>query len=205
MKLGFFTAFRDMHRYYIRSCEELGIPYEVIDLIGPNWLEEVMNSDCDGFLCRPPSKYQERKSMFDERLYTISNFLGKKIYPSYDELFIYENKKMMSYWLKINNFPHAETKVFYDKKQFMKFLDEEDLSVVIKTNIGSTAKGWRLLKNKAEARFIADMTFGKGSTKVAPDYTKQYTGKIFRVPAIDTIQKHFLIVQKFEKIKWDCA
>jgi glutathione synthase/RimK-type ligase-like ATP-grasp enzyme len=141
--------------------------------------------------------------MFDEKLYTIVAFLGRKIYPSYDELFIYENKKMMSYWLQVHDIPHVKTEVFYEKKRFLQFLEKSALPIVIKTNIGSTAKGVEIVRNRAKARFIADMTFGKGSTKLAPGYTKQCTGKILSVPAIGTLQRHFLIVQTFEKIKWE--
>ena len=78
-KLGIFKSFCNEYKYYVRSCKDLNIEHEVIDIIADNWLERIESSDCDGFLCRPPSKYQERKSMFDERLWIVENQLKKKI------------------------------------------------------------------------------------------------------------------------------
>jgi len=203
MKLGIFTSFRDMHKYYVKSCEELGIEYEIIDIIGPDWLTNVLSSDCDGYLCRPPSAFQERKTLFDERLYIINKLIGKPIYPSYNELYIYENKRMMSYWLELNNFPHAPTSVFYEKNSFLKFLESATLPLVMKSNIGSTSKGVRIVKSKNTAKRIAGLVFGWGSPKLAVGYTSQLTGKIIPFPAIGTLQKHYLLVQGFEKIKWE--
>ncbi|MBN2830025.1 MAG: hypothetical protein JXR56_06875, partial [Candidatus Cloacimonetes bacterium] len=200
MKLGIFTAFSEMHKYYVKSCEELGIDYEVVDIIGPDWLENVLNSKCDGFLCRPPSKFQERKSMFDEKLYIISKYLKKPIYPSYDELFIYENKRMMSYWLDLNGFPHTPTKVFYEKEKFLEFLKSAELPIVLKNNIGSTSKGVRIVKDKVTAKRIAGLVFGWSNNKLAFGYTSQMTGKVIPFPALGTMQKHYLLVQKFETI-----
>lgn len=203
MKLGIFTAFRDMHKYYVKSCEELEIEYEVIDIIGPDWLNNVLSSDCDGYLCRPPSAFQERKSLFDERLYIINKLIGKRIYPSYDELLIYENKRMMSYWLELNKFPHVTTKVFYKREDFFDFLNNTSMPIVIKSNIGSTSKGVRIIKDKNTAKRIAGLIYGWGSPKLSIGYTSQMTGKIFPFPALGTLQKHYMIVQQFEKIKWE--
>jgi len=203
MKLGIFTAFRDMHKYYIKSCDEIGIDYEVIDIIGPDWLSNVLSSNCDGYLCRPPSEFQERKSMFDERLYIINKLMGKSIYPSYEELCIYENKRMMSYWLELNHFPHAPTRVFYSKKAFLNWLNDADLPIVLKNNIGSTSKGVRIIKDKGIAKTIAGLVFGWGNAKLAIGYTSQMTGKILPFPALGTMQKHYLIVQNFERIRWE--
>ncbi len=203
IKLGVFTAFRNMHKYYIKSCEELGIKYEVIDIIGDNWLEEVLNSDCDGFLCRPPSKFQERKSMFDERLYLVNKWLNKPIYPSYDELLIYENKKMMSYFFKIHNIPHTKTNIFYRKKDCLEFIKNTNFPLVFKTNIGSTAKGVKIVKSKLAAKVITNKVFGLLNSKLSRGYTPQTTGKIIPFSAVGSNQKHYLIFQDFEKIKWE--
>ncbi|PID29639.1 MAG: hypothetical protein CR982_02320 [Candidatus Cloacimonadota bacterium] len=203
MKLGIFTAFRNMHKYYVKSCEELGIEYELIDIIGNNWLDEVKNSNCDGFLCRPPSKFQERKSMFDERLYIINKWLNKPIYPSYDELFIYENKKMMSYFFKIRDIPHVKTNIFYRKEDCLDFINSCNFPQVFKTNIGSTSKGVKIIKSKFEAKMIAQKVFGMFGSKLSKGYTPQTTGKIIPVNAIGSRQKHYIIFQDFEKIKWE--
>ncbi len=204
MKLGIFTSFDKYTKNYIRSCEELGVDFELIDIIAPNWLTSINKSNCDGFLCRPPSKFFERKSMFDERLYILNKILKKPIYPSYDELFIYENKRLMSYWLDLYNFPKADTYVFYRKRDFKKFIEEyEDFPIVIKSNTGSTSKGVRIVKTKRAANKIANRAFGLFEPKLARGYTSITTGKIISLPSWGSREKHFVLAQKFEKIKWE--
>jgi glutathione synthase/RimK-type ligase-like ATP-grasp enzyme len=204
MKLGILTAFRDLHTYYARACEELSIEYELIDIIGDDWQHAIEESDCDGFLCRPPSKFQERKALFDERLYIINRIMRRPIYPSYDELLLYENKRLTSYWLKLHGIPHPETHVFYRKQDFLEYLKErENYPLVLKSNVGSAAKGVRIVRSRTMARHIANMLFGVGSTKLALGYTSQKTGRLLRFPALGTLEKHFVIVQKFEKIRWE--
>jgi len=142
--------------------------------------------------------------MFDERLYIINKVMNRPIYPSYDELLIYENKRMTSYWLKLNGIPHPETHVFYRKKDFLEFLRQNDgYPIVVKSNIGSTAKGVRIVRSRLEARHIAHMLFGVANTKLAVGYTSQKTGRLLRFPALGTLEKHFVIVQKYEMIKWE--
>jgi len=204
IKLGIFKGFDKYYKHYIDSCEELNIDYEVIDLLASNWMEQVQKSDCDGFLCRPPSKFQERKSMFDERLYVINKMMNRPIYPSYDELFIYENKRMMSYWLKLHNFPHPETHVFYRRGDALAFIKQyKDYPLVFKSNVGSTAKGVTIVKSKWHARRIIFKTFGLFTTKLASGYTSVKTGKVIPWTAYGTRERHFVIAQKFEKIKWE--
>ncbi len=203
MKLGIFTAFRDMHKYYIKSCEELEIDYEIIDIIADDWMEQIQKSNCDGFLCRPPSKFNERKTLFDERLYIITNWIRKPIYPSFDELFIYENKRMMAYWLELNQFPHAKTYIFYRKKDFIDYIN--NLAVypfVFKMNTGTSSKGVKIIKNKLQAKYIANSIFGIANPKLTLGYTPETTG-VLKFPALGTIQKHFVLIQEYHKIKWE--
>ena len=203
MKLGIFTAFRNLHKNYIRSCEELGVDYEIVDIIGPDWLKDVMNSDCDGFLCRPPSKFEERNRLFDERLYFINKLLKRPIYPSYEELLIYENKRFTSYWLEINNYPRPKTWVFYRKTDYLNYLKNATFPFVIKLNTGSTAKGVKIVKSRFWAKRIADLTFGIKNDKLAVGYSAQKTGKIIPFPAFGTFQRHHLIVQEYHNIRWE--
>ncbi|HOV15988.1 MAG TPA: hypothetical protein PLF50_00565 [Candidatus Cloacimonadota bacterium] len=203
MKLGIFNSFYDQHMFYVQACEKLGVDYQIIDIISPKWIDNILQSDCDGYLCRPPTTYQDRKTMFDERLYIINKILLKPIYPSYDELYIYENKRMMYYWLELNNFPHPDTEIFYFKKDFYDYLKNAEMPLVIKSNIGSTSKGVTIVKSKTKAKIIAELTFGWPNPKFSLGYTAQKTGKIIPFPAIGTLQRHYLIVQKFEKIKWE--
>jgi len=204
LKFAILKAFDNYHKYYVRACEELKIDFNVVDFIAPDWMNQVTSKKYDGFLCRPPSKFQERKTMFDERLYILNKLMGCPIYPTYEELFLYENKRMMSYWLDLYHFPHPETKVFYLKQDFLKFLlTEAAYPFVVKSNIGSTSKGVKIVYNQIQARRLANRYFGLISPKLVKGYTAITTGKFIPFASLGSREKHFMIVQKFEKIKWE--
>ena len=203
MKIGILTSLNKSYHHFETVCKELKIDYELISIASADWLDNIRNSDCDGFICRPSSTYQERKAMWDEKLYVINKLMGKMIYPSYEELFIYENKKMMSYWLKLNNLPHADTFVFYSKKEYRDFIKKAEFPMVFKTNIGASAKGVQIVKNRRQAASIGAKAFGVFGSKMSLGYTPQKTGKLLRLPAFGVSQRHFVILQKHINVKWE--
>lgn len=204
LKLAILKAFDNYHKYYIRACEELKIDFDVVDFIAPDWMDRISRINYDGFLCRPPSKFQERKTMFDERLFILNKLMGKRIYPTYEELFLYENKRLTSYWLDLHKFPHPETKVFYLKQDFHNFLrTKAEYPFVVKSNIGSTAKGVKIVYNQWQARRLAYRYFGLIHPKLVKGYTAITTGRIIPFVSLGSREKHFMIIQKFEKINWE--
>ena len=112
---------------------------------------------------------------------------------------------MMHYWLKTNQFPHAETHIFYRKKDFYKFIDEyNDFPLIYKSNIGAQSTGVKLLKSKWIAKRVGRKIFGIfGSSSLTKGYTPATSGKFIPVEAVGARERHVLMVQKFEKIKWE--
>ena len=49
MKLGIFNKFNGMEENYIKACADLGIQYEVVNIITTEWLDNIKKSNCDGF------------------------------------------------------------------------------------------------------------------------------------------------------------
>lgn len=205
IKFGILKGFCGEYRYYARSCEHLNFDYEIIDFTAPDWMERIRNSGCRGFLCRPPSKVQERKAMFDERLFIMTRHMGKLVYPSYEELLIYENKRLAQYWLEAHGFPHPETFVFYRKRDLNRFLENyRDFPLIYKTNIGAKSSGVKVLKTASRAKRVGRKIFGIFPT---PSLTRGYTpvrsGRILRVPAPGVRERHVMLLQKFEGIRWE--
>lgn len=198
-----FDAFTESTKLYAEGCEEIGVEYEIIDFTSPDWIELVNKSDCDGFLVRPPCNIQERKSVFDERLYFLNKVLKKPIFPSFDELFIYENKRNMATWLEIFGVPHAKTKIFVLKEDALNYINNSEYPLVFKTNIGAASSGVTMVKSKKQAKKIINNVFGiKPSLALGNFYfLKKFGLKI--LPNIGEAQKHYLIVQEFRKIKWE--
>ncbi|PLY14354.1 MAG: hypothetical protein C0628_04335 [Sulfurimonas sp.] len=204
MKLGILTDYYEHYKLYEKSCIELNINYVIIDFLSSKWLENIKNNlDCDGYLARPTHDYQEHNDVYMERLYFLSFDLNKPIYPSYNELRIYENKRNMASWLEIHGFPHAKTKVFLDKNEAIQHIENAKYPIVIKSNIGAGATGVEIVKDKKRALKITNNTFGKYYQLFSlgnPQKRKKFG---LNIPVYGNAQKHVMLVQEFHPIKWE--
>ncbi|MCF8229073.1 MAG: hypothetical protein K9G58_08830 [Bacteroidales bacterium] len=203
LKLGILKAFADEYQNYVRACEQLDINYEVIDILYPGWVDQIKNSSCDGFLCHPPNDIMETKAIYDEKLYLINKVLQKPIYPSYESLMIYENKRNLINWLQAKEFPHPESWIFARRKDAKNFFKTADFPMVFKTSIGSAATGVDIIKSRNRAGWIADQVFGRVHPAMAMGRLK-FGGRLkLPMPLFGRMQKHYLIVQKFYELKWE--
>jgi len=160
--IGIVKEFCHMHLAYVAACRDLGVSYKVVDISGPDWLEEVEQSGCDAFLARPSGMASIWKQMYDERLRVIALDLGKTVFPSYDSLWFYESKRRMHYWLKAHGVPHPKTWIFYDLKQALDFVEGAVLPIVYKSDFGSGASGVRIFRDRTALRRHVKQCFKKG-------------------------------------------
>jgi glutathione synthase/RimK-type ligase-like ATP-grasp enzyme len=147
------------------ACEKKGIDYDVIDLTASNWLEKILASQSDFFLLRPAGRLEHYKILYDERLYILCETLGLKTFPFYNECRIYENKRLLSYYLKARNIPHPQTRVFYSKEEANEFIDDSTMPVVAKTSIGASGSGVQIIKDKDQAKKYIKTAFSAKGVK----------------------------------------
>ncbi len=166
----------DDHTFWIEACMkyEEKIEYRIVNLVKNNWLDEIQSLPFDVLLSKPGGLVANYKQLYDERIFILSNILGYKIFPSPMEIFIYENKRFLSYWLKANNIPHPLTNVFYDQKEALDYISGFEFPLVAKTNIGASGSGVKILRNKTEAqKYIKETFSGKGSPqRSGPNFEK---------------------------------
>ena len=202
IKIGILTSFDNTYEKYARACRDLKVDHEVVDVLVPEWVENVKKSHCTGFLARPSSDFEVRKSIFDERLYFINKVMDYPIYPSWEELYLYENKRAVSHWLEIHDFPRPRTRVFVRKKDALAYLKECDYPVVFKASTGSAAKLVNIVKSYRQAKGIVTKIFGR----IHPVFSRGYNGYSFHgipLPAGGANQRHYAIIQEYHQIKWE--
>lgn len=160
--LGIVKEFTQYHKHYIRACREMGVSYRLMDLSRNDWMDSFSQSICDCFLIWPSASLAVWKEMFDERLYCLVKEMGKNIYPSLDEILLYENKRRVSYFLAAHQIPHPATRVFYDESEALAFIQNSDLPLILKTNTGASASGVFILENRPQAERYIRQAFSKG-------------------------------------------
>ncbi len=205
MKLGILKSFKELDplvESYEQACKSLSVDYVILDLLAEDWIENIRNAKIDGLLIRAKGNFQEHKTLFDERLRIINYDLRIPIYPSYNELFLYENKRMYAYWLQAHWFPYPSTHVFYNKSEAKQFIRKAKFPLVFKTNGGASSSGVSIIKSKRKALYYINRIFG-----INPYFS---LGKIpwtrkwkIPIPKIGMAQKHYAIIQDYISIKWE--
>jgi glutathione synthase/RimK-type ligase-like ATP-grasp enzyme len=158
----------DDHVLWVKACEDnkKSIEYRIVNLTASNWLEEIRKEPFDILLAKPGGLTAPFKQLYDERVYILGKVLFYNIFPSPEEIFIYENKRFLSYWLKANNIPHPATFVFYNRNEAMEFAESCLYPLVAKANIGASGSGVIILHTKKEADDYIKHTFSaKGAPK----------------------------------------
>ncbi|CAI1052005.1 TPA: ATP-grasp domain-containing protein [Serratia fonticola] len=186
----------------IAACDENNVNYKVIDFLSHDWLNSCTD-DIDGYLIRPTCRYQEHKSIFDERAYFINKLLKKPTYPSFDELYSYENKRNMHLFLMGVNAPHPKTFVFMDKKNANYFLENTNYPIVMKSNIGSAGVSVKVIKKYSEAKGYLRKIFGSFYSDLSFGWNPVIPFKGVPIPRVGRSQKHYAIFQEFLPIKWE--
>jgi len=148
-----------------KACEKKNIPYRTIDLTKSDWIEKITSEPFDLLLLKPPGKLERFKALYDERLYIICKILGYKTYPSYEECYIYENKKLLSYFLDARKIPHPQTHIFYDRNDAVEFINLQPLPLVGKSSIGASGSGVVFLRDIKSAEVYIKKAFSRRGLK----------------------------------------
>lgn len=159
MKIGIFNSFDGIHEKVVAACKDLGVEYEVVDILSADWIKNVKESNVDGFFC--PSNYQsqEKKSILDERYYFVSQLMKRPIYPDFLSGFIHESKRNMASWLELYGYPHPKTRVFTNKLEALNYAENCSYPFVTKANVGSAASKVIIIKTKRQARRMITKCF----------------------------------------------
>lgn len=157
----------DEHREWVVACENMpNVSFDIIEFTGSDWLKAVKEKSFDCFLARPSGTVSFWKNLYDERLIILSKMPGTRIYPSLDELLIYENKRMLAYFLGIHDIPHPKTWIFYDKNEALAFAENCVYPLVGKTSIGAGGSGVKMLNSRKALMNYINLAFSnKGITR----------------------------------------
>lgn len=216
-KLAILTNERpDDHYLWVAACEERkdALEYTVIDLTSSDWLEKIQSKKFDYLLTKSSCQTNLFKQLYDERLSILVNELKFHAFPTLEEVLIYENKRYFSFWLDAHDIPHPDTRIFYSKKEAVKFISTCKFPVVGKMNIGASGHGVEILHDKTAAEKYINEIFTKGKTsKTGPNISKgdllkrivnklknpSYIVNRFKIYSAiaSDIQKGYVILQEF--------
>jgi len=158
----------DDHLLWVRACEKASeiLEYHIVNLTQNSWLEQILLHDFSVLLAKPGGQSSFYKQLYDERIFILSYVLGYNVFPSANEIFIYENKRFFSFWLKAVQINHPKTDVFYCYNEALDFFKNIQFPIVAKTSIGASGRGVKILNSFSNAQTYLKETFsGKGAAQ----------------------------------------
>jgi len=163
------------HNPWVIACEHIKskIKFQIIDLTKSDWLERLKQYNPNICLLKPSGKTSLFRQLYQERVEIIANDLNYKVFPSYDEVRIYENKRYFSYWAKANSISHPKTWVFYHKDEAINFSKSCTYPIVAKLNIGASGNGVEVIKTETDLNSYINKAFAEGiSSRTGPKLGK---------------------------------
>jgi len=93
------------------ACQELGVPFRVLDLYRDDWQRVVRDSGADVLLVWPDAFLSIWGQMIKDRVQVVATEMGVPVFPTLPELWLYEDKPRMAYWLQAHDLPQARKRV----------------------------------------------------------------------------------------------
>ncbi len=168
-KLGIVFDPAHYHKYFMTACIDMGVSYEVIDLRKNDWLNDIKESGCTGVIVWPLISTIVLKEMIDERIKLIEEQLNIPVYPPSKEIWLLDNKRRVSDWLRSNGFAQPDTHEFFVEEEAMDYAMNTNYPIVFKTVRGSVSHGVMILKNKKETINVIKQAFSKGIVQKRSD------------------------------------
>lgn len=160
---------KDNAKKWKLACEKKQIHYKVFNLLQNEALTQINEFKPHFCLVKPPGDILHNKLLFDKKLSLLHE---KKIitYPSLKEVLIYENKEALNQFLIENNLPCANTNIIKNKVAAMEFSNHTNFPIVVKTLIGASGSGVKIIKSKQKLVDYINLAFNDGlKRKVGPN------------------------------------
>lgn len=155
---------------YERFCKNNDLPYGFLEITRSDWMKEAEKYDL--IICHTESTpaYQE---MIESKIYILEKVMGKFCFPSYHELWQYENKNRANYLYQYYDLPTIPTYVTQNKEEAYKLIDIVGYPFISKTTIGAGSTGVFKIDNRQQAVKRINKIFGFYGLKTEYPYQRQ--------------------------------
>lgn len=161
IKKPLFAVIKDYCKYprwtkNIRFLENNGFNYEIFDLHAHDWVDKAKKFDIFvGIVSNQLYHLNEMRSKY----HLLETYLAKTCFPSFQHIFLYENKTLEAYISEACGLPYAKTYVSNNKDDALRVINSVDFPLVNKPDHGSGSMGIELVKDKAQAKDIVNKVF----------------------------------------------
>jgi hypothetical protein len=144
---------------WISYCQEHNIPYKIVNCYDTDIIEQL--EDCDGLMWHWSHGDYKAQNFARQLIYSLEK-MGKKVFPSYDTCWHFDDKVGQKYLLEAIGVPLVPSYVFYDKGTALEWLEKATFPKVFKLRGGAGSQNVKLIRTKKEAESIIHKAFSKG-------------------------------------------
>lgn len=163
--------------FYERFLKNNHIDYIFYDIYKHDWLEVV--ADLDIIMWHTNSSPSDMY-IAESKIYVLEKILGKTCFPSFHEVWQYEDKNRATYLYKSLGLPLIPTLISNSKADAFSLTKKLSFPVIYKTYIGSSSKGVTKVNTLSQARKIINKIFSHKGLKTVFPYFKQKDTVLFQ-------------------------
>ncbi|MDI5920857.1 hypothetical protein QLQ86_08680 [Halomonas sp. LR5S13] len=189
IRLGIIKSRVQRHTHYVRACQELGLPFRVIDIAAHDWHRRVLDSGCELFFSWPDASLGPYARLQKDRCELIEKHMGKVLFPGVEEAWMYEDKIRTADWLVVQGIPCPRTWVFFDRDEARHFARECELPVVFKTRFGAASTGVRILRDRRALYRVVRCAFTRGHAPYGHDRRDREWGSLLLQEYLPNVQE----------------
>lgn len=156
--------------FYERFLKNNDIRYGFYDIYSHDWLEKAEQFD---LIVWRAASTPEDMYIAESKIYILENILHKKCFPSFHEVWQYEDKNRSTYLYHALNIPCIPTLISNSKSDALQASADIKYPFISKVHIGSASSGVKKINTKRQAiRYINKIFSLKGAKTVYP-YLRQ--------------------------------
>ncbi|KXB33523.1 RimK-like ATP-grasp domain protein [Bacteroidales bacterium KA00251] len=155
---------------YERFCKTNGIEYRNYDIHASDWLDKAKELDVIFWhVDSTPSALYEAES----KIYILDKILQKTCFPSFHEVWQYEDKCRAHYLYQVYNLPCIPTRSSNSREESIKLSETINYPIIVKTRTGAGSFGVKKIDNKTKLRrYIKSVFSSRGKYTLYP-YERQ--------------------------------
>lgn len=155
---------------YRRFLETNGIPHEIYDLHAHDWIEKAAPLDA---VINVVSNDLDRLEETRVKYHFLERTLGKRCYPSADQVLLYENKSLEAFIAEGCGLPFAKTYISHSREDALATIEAAPYPLVSKIDHSSGSLGVELVPDVRGASRIVRQAFSRAGRKVHVPWRRQ--------------------------------
>ncbi len=144
---------------WVEYCREHNIPYKLVNCYANSIINDLQG--CTALMWHH-SHINSKDIVFAKQLLFALQHAGIKVFPDFNTGWHFNDKLGQKFLLEVLNIPHANTNIFFSKKEALDWVNTTSFPKVFKLRTGASSSNVRLVTHKEQAVQLVHTAFEKG-------------------------------------------